>query len=446
MIDHTIDPPQAGHLQLSQLFQVASRLQANGYALLPVLPGTKRVNVKKWQRSCLAPPSRAATLRYVDKYPNHGVAIACGRCCAVDIDIDDEDQASRADQLVRDIVPGEPLVRYGKYPRRILLYRSENPLHTRHQPSIDVLGVGSYFVAYGSHPDTGKPYRWDGESPITRRLSDLPIITDAHVESICNEVTKLVGPPAISTGGAGHVCNAEQGLVADGRDTEMRNIVWSVWAAGENDRDSLIEAAWSLFSHEVDLSRPKRNGSELWSKADVAKKVGYLLKSGKARPTPGRVFELRRDLDERPLQAFAGAINSLGASGHLAPADVRVSHCMLELCRTRGVCFLSVEEIARRLDLAIGTVKRSRGKLVTLGLWFRSVQGGGRGNLSFLTPLPEQACALAEKVTKMEIRSSSEEEEMTPEEFIQSQKENENEKYIQVFKSLILSPGETDHA
>ncbi len=439
MLDLANGRPNEADARRTQYCAVAALALAMGFAPALAKPNSKTVTTRKWQMRSLV--ELKVVLNEIERYPNAGMAIVCGHCCAIDIDIEDPALADQMHDDVMKIVPGEPLVRFGQWPRRILLYRSDGNVPTRHGNKVDILGNGSYFIAYGIHPKTGQPYWWANGSPVDRHLADLPLITVGHIEAI---LELRSGKPSLSDTVPGKPNTPGSDLVKDGRDVVMRDMVWRRFSLGERDAKHITDVVWEEFSAKVDLTRPKRDGQAPWSRADVADKVAYLLNSGKSPPTQTGRLDLKRDLVDSPLRAFAGAINSIGAAGHLSPADVRISHCMLELCLTGLGCFLSVEEIARRLDYAVSSVKRSRGKLVALGLWHRTVQGGGRGNLAFLVPRPIETCAFAEKVSKIAIRSSSRVG-VDADTWSFDSLKKEKEKNIELFQSLISSPEELRH-
>jgi hypothetical protein len=58
-----------------------------------------------------------------------------------------------------------PLVRYGRRPRAMLVYRMATPFRSRRVGPLDAMGSGRQFVAFGIHPITGQPYEWEGASP-----------------------------------------------------------------------------------------------------------------------------------------------------------------------------------------------------------------------------------------------------------------------------------------
>lgn len=177
---------------MSSYFQTHGRaLLGNGYLIIPIKPGHKRPALDNWQSARLG----AADLT---RYPAHGVGVLCGQglqpIAAIDVDTTDEGLAARFVAWCQEHL-GATCERVGNAPKILLVYRAEaegwgkatsawfeDLSGARHR--LEILGKGQQFVAYHTHPDTGKPYEWvdlfGGLDAM--RASDLPIITKAQVE------------------------------------------------------------------------------------------------------------------------------------------------------------------------------------------------------------------------------------------------------------------------
>ena len=57
---------------------------------------------------------------------------------------------------------------------------------------VEVLGQGQQFVAHGIHPDTKQPYRWEGASPLTVPMSNLPSVTRDQLLDLVAGAEKLL--------------------------------------------------------------------------------------------------------------------------------------------------------------------------------------------------------------------------------------------------------------
>lgn len=115
-----------------------------------------------------------------------GVGIRTGDgLVALDIDTLNAELAERAESLARATLGPAP-VRFGRAPKRLLLYRTEPGVPYQrvifddgleHKPGaearIELLTDDRQFVAHGIHPATGQPYKWVGLC----ELNDLATVT-----------------------------------------------------------------------------------------------------------------------------------------------------------------------------------------------------------------------------------------------------------------------------
>lgn len=99
----------------------------------------------------------------------HGanIGLKAGKYPGVDIDCTDEAIALMIEQLALKHL-GDAPVRIGQAPKRLLMYRTDEPFGrmrlwfrvAEKQHLIEVLGEGQQYVVAGVHPRTHKPYRW----------------------------------------------------------------------------------------------------------------------------------------------------------------------------------------------------------------------------------------------------------------------------------------------
>lgn len=135
------------------------------------------------------------------KATNTGIRTGHG-LVAVDIDILDDDVADELQELLEgELVDGQdlPPVRFGRPPKRLALFRIEGAdfatfksrghLDSKGRPArIEILALGSQFIADGIHPDTGQPYEWvDGVGPDDVKFDDLPTITEARLRAFIQD-------------------------------------------------------------------------------------------------------------------------------------------------------------------------------------------------------------------------------------------------------------------
>ncbi len=87
-----------------------------------------------------------------------------------------------------------PLFRFGNKPKVLIPFRSSIPFRKitgRHlidtqgrKAQIEFLGDGQQYVVFHTHPGTGKPYTWKGESLFDVRADELPEIDEARARAI----------------------------------------------------------------------------------------------------------------------------------------------------------------------------------------------------------------------------------------------------------------------
>jgi hypothetical protein len=200
--------------------EVALKLLDNGYEPLPIRRGDKRPTIKGWST---IPIDEDQVRRWSETFGHCGVGLRTGRLVAVDIDLLDPDVAwSVAETVTRSL--GSTLVRVGRFPKRVLLYRTTSPFPKHKVGQIEVLAAGQQVVAFGIHPDTGRPYGWpDGDTPLDTSFEDLPLVDEVRVEALLAELAAISGGVP-SEGRRGQSTRSSgcsfgnDGRVADGRD------------------------------------------------------------------------------------------------------------------------------------------------------------------------------------------------------------------------------------
>jgi hypothetical protein len=185
----------------SYMKRFGARLVANGYAILPIQPGTKKPgryarskwhDYGEWNRHA----TRATTDVEVEtwsKWPDCGVGIVGGAVAALDIDIrDDAELALRIENLARERLGDTPALRIGKAPKRMLVYRTVSSFKGIKRHPLEVLCLGQQFLAYADHPETGAPYAWPEEGLADIDIASLPGITAEQAAAFLEEAATLL--------------------------------------------------------------------------------------------------------------------------------------------------------------------------------------------------------------------------------------------------------------
>ncbi len=178
-----------------------ARLVANGYAIIPIQPGTKKPGCHRdgqwrdypaWTRHA----ARATTELEVQewsRWPEAGIGVVGGNVAGVDIDIaEDAELALRIQQLARERLGDTAAVRIGRSPKRLLVYRTTAPFKGLKRHPLEVLCLGQQFVAYATHPGTGRPYDWPEDSLADLDIGSLPAIDEEQARAFLDEAAALL--------------------------------------------------------------------------------------------------------------------------------------------------------------------------------------------------------------------------------------------------------------
>ncbi|WP_375791457.1 hypothetical protein ACE102_46715 (plasmid) [Bradyrhizobium sp. vgs-9] len=81
----------------------------------------------------------------------------------------------------------------GKAPKTLFAFRATEPREKRATGAylingakcqVEAFGERTQFVAFGTHPDTGRPYEWFNGSPAETPLAELPEITPEAIDEL----------------------------------------------------------------------------------------------------------------------------------------------------------------------------------------------------------------------------------------------------------------------
>ena len=177
----------------------AAKLVDGGYRIIPIMPGTKRPGryfegvwgeLPRWTEI-------NAANTHIDiwtKWPGCGIGILTGEVVAIDIDVLDEGVALKVGEVFQNKLGQTDLIRIGKSPKALYLYRTLEPFSKISLHPIEVLGVGQQFVAYAYHPETNKPYAWPFDAPHQTPVNALPIVTRQQVLEAAEEAYNALPP------------------------------------------------------------------------------------------------------------------------------------------------------------------------------------------------------------------------------------------------------------
>lgn len=290
--------------------QVGPRLVQLGYSAIPIAPGSKApgdwlggVRWKKldeWTLFCLKPPGEVTVQKW-SMWPEAGVGICMGPASGlVAVDFDTRPELWPALEAA---IPESPVKKRGEK-GYTAFYRYSGEKLKRFtkpgdpKPTVEILSTGGQTVIPPTiHPDTKRPYRWDGPSLLDVPLAELPTLP-ADVVAIFSEIVGVsYRPPETSQHFAEDWDHPSVEWVADmlksisvavGADAWYR-VGSSIKSLYPDDRGFELWRAWSATDKRevtpgVPQYQPRRMAKD-WEKLDPKTR----------NVTPGTIFGLARD-------------------------------------------------------------------------------------------------------------------------------------------------------
>ncbi len=175
-------------LKSDKLLENAFALRRMGWlSVIPLLPNSKATDVDGWPGYGPNPPSDHQIARWSVQYPTGGVGYVFGgaeKILGVDLDILEPEIAYRAAATVKRILGPTPLIRVGRDPKRVAIYRylGDKGLPGKAFGNFELFYKTGQLVFAGTHPETGQPYRWiAGASPFDTRPEAAPKVTHDQI-------------------------------------------------------------------------------------------------------------------------------------------------------------------------------------------------------------------------------------------------------------------------
>ncbi len=185
----------------TQCHEIRQQLLKNGYKPLPA--AAKGVYIDKWSTVTI---DRAFLEQFKRRHADYyNTGLRCDNLIVFDIDVLDTELANRIENLIEKTVGKTELCRYGREPKRLLLYRLEGDAGRSQRTGkygdhmVELLcGSGRQFIADGLHP-SGVDYRWDSQiSPVGvpyGALSPCSYEDASKAMELCDEALQATGLP-----------------------------------------------------------------------------------------------------------------------------------------------------------------------------------------------------------------------------------------------------------
>jgi len=216
---------------MSPYQEYADQLRKAGFTPLPIAPNSKKPIHDGWTGFLENPPSDAEYAEWNQKYNStHGVGVVTGHVIAVDVDFYEKDTSTAIAKMVLAEL-GDAPKRVGQKPKVLLVYRNEGEPFPKltgakfqkegyDNSRVEVLAKGQQFIAYGTHKDTGRPYKYLGEDLVSFGFDFLEPVSLEQLESVLQKAEEIAiahGWEKIAEGrqGAGGTLGLNQAVIED---------------------------------------------------------------------------------------------------------------------------------------------------------------------------------------------------------------------------------------
>lgn len=323
---------------------------AQGYPVVPIAPGTKYPGVyhphlrswramAEWQTYATTSLSRELIVRW-SAWPCHSLGVPTGKVCGIDGDITHPALAAAVLSSAFRIFGRTPCIRIGNAPKFMLVYRAATPSAKRtsarytvgdHQKqTVEVLGVGQQFVAFGTHPTTNRPYIWPERSILEVPVDDLPVVTTEQISEFLEEfeyLAEVFGGELVGAGAGGGEIGKDlidqRGLIAEAMASLPEELAenYHDWVrVGMALKAALPEEAglplWEEFSARCEGKFDLGNAHDKWNSFHPTKiGAGTLYKLARDNGWSAEGVHTEAEDDFAAVGAFASIASEVGLAG-----------------------------------------------------------------------------------------------------------------------------------
>jgi hypothetical protein len=241
---------------------VYAPLVEHGYAVLPIMPGTKKPGLPfgdgKWM-DFPGWPTFQPTLVHLKLWAlsSAGIGVLCGPRSGylVVIDIDTDNPGIL--EALYEILPATPVKKKGARGESWFYFGPDIPSRAwliNGCKVVEILGAGRQTVLPPTiHPDLGEPYRWTSSKTLEElRPEELPRLPIEIIERISEVLVPFGYAPPVSQSRRGEHNGGSDGAGEDGADTPHRRL----------NEDALANLAAWVPALDLYRCRPTRQGYE----------------------------------------------------------------------------------------------------------------------------------------------------------------------------------------
>jgi hypothetical protein len=287
--------PSAG--KSAEIFaNVATTLHGHGFTVMPVRG--KDAFMRGHGTFWLAQQSEDTVRGWMAKYGNLNTGLCLGEVVAIDIDIDDQQLAEEVHELVTASLGVSQFLRFGRRPRRALLYRidrawaehvfSGGDVGRAETGKVQFLGRGTQLVIYGTHPITQQPYEWPLMSPLHASINAVPWTTVDKLDELREVLEKRLSSSAGTVEASADAPPTAEHWSVDYLPHEGERDKFLFWYAREmaaihenyHALEEIVLQKNAKFPKALPQAQAKSKAKSAWN----LKSEGRLMRSGKNAP------------------------------------------------------------------------------------------------------------------------------------------------------------------
>jgi hypothetical protein len=255
----------------------AAAYRRQGYAPIPVKPAAKQPLIAGWPRWCDELPSPELVAACARRYPDAGLAIACGPASGITaLDLDDDIDGLHA-RIYETLGPSPVAKRGARAPTHFYRYNGERSraLRKNGQTVAEILaGKRLVIIPPTIHPDTGRPYTWlTHETLLDRDAASLPTLDADRLAAFFDEPKRQPPRPRSKQPGT---TSRDASVIADA----LKHIPADI------DRHSWIRIGMAL---KAALGNPGFELWDAWSSTGTKYDASEMHAQWRSFPADGRI-------------------------------------------------------------------------------------------------------------------------------------------------------------